>query len=791
MSKSAVCFFLFFLSVFTFLSSSHAQPNSKTAESSTKNYLFKSKSYSANPARAILLSSGSGGAASKQEFRVSVDLRTLVSRAGLSLVVDLPEGRFTSLLKKIQVEQGNQKRKAFGGTLLNSISGEKVGNFALVRRGAAVSAIFSVGGATYELNTKGKRQKLKIKNDPVNISHDDQLAIPDELNLMAAGSLGRFSAATANAPVTIDIMIVYTPAGRQAAGSTSAMLDKIAQAIAFANQAYSDSGVYMQLRLVHTAELRTNESATFETDLTALTEPNDGVWDEVHALRDQYKADLVSLMRATSQPVGGGIICGLAWLTASFNPLYETLGFSVSALNCISYGAFAHELGHNMGLHHDREHDSMTSTPIFPYAYGYRFTTSQGVFRDLMAYQPGNLINYFSNPNITFLSVPAGQAGFSDNTLALNQTVSFTAGYRISGNEPVQPTPTPTRTPVPTITPTRTASATPTPTIIPTMTRTPTPSITATATPTRASTATFTPTRVNTATATPTRVSTATATPTRVNTATATPGIVVQTPTPTKTTLPTISPTRINTSTPTPTRTSTPTPTRTPTPTTPAGGYTGRLYAYAWSSAAAAGHPATNVTDNRLDTQWVASLSPSIANNSAWIVLDFQWKLPVSRLVWKGASGSPYPAHSPSNYTIEISDDYSNWTTIVTRNSASPVIDGNEAINREARYVRFSTTKVNDGSGWSLSFAEMYAEGTVTCTDSDGGLNYSTPGYLSINGRFAQQDVCSGDNRTLYEYKCLPGQYPHGLSIYVCPAGCVNETGHLPGSPTGLTGRCL
>jgi hypothetical protein len=47
---------------------------------------------------------------------------------------------------------------------------------------------------------------------------------------------------------------------------------------------------------------------SFEEDLNRLTHPSDGFIDNVHALRNSYGADMVSLFRAP------GSLCSIAWL---------------------------------------------------------------------------------------------------------------------------------------------------------------------------------------------------------------------------------------------------------------------------------------------------------------------------------------------------------------------------------------------------------------------------------------------------------------------------------------------
>ena len=82
--------------------------------------------------------------------------------------------------------------------------------------------------------------------------------------------------------------------------------------------------------------------------LTAL-QATDGAMDEVHALRDTHGADLVALLGVYSDA------CGLAFLMANVSPGFASTGFSVTAWSCaVGNLSFPHELGHNMGLHHDQ-----------------------------------------------------------------------------------------------------------------------------------------------------------------------------------------------------------------------------------------------------------------------------------------------------------------------------------------------------------------------------------------------------------------------------------------------------
>jgi hypothetical protein len=129
------------------------------------------------------------------------------------------------------------------------------------------------------------------------------------------------------------------------------------------------------------------------------------------------------------------------------------------------------------------------------------------------------------------------------------------------------------------------------------------------------------------------------------------------------------------------------------------------------TNAADPAYPAWHAGDNNPSTKWVASTSSSLANNHAWIQLDLGSVKEVRHIEWTGATGSPYPAHSPSHYTIAASNDGLHWQTVQTRTYNYAMTTGYEHVFLMARYLRLTTTKVNDGTGWSLGFSEFRAIG--------------------------------------------------------------------------------
>ena len=65
----------------------------------------------------------------------------------------------------------------------------------------------------------------------------------------------------ADGATVIDVMVVWTPAARAAAGGTSAIQSLVLSSVANANLAYANSQVNARLRLVHSAEVAFTEGA--------------------------------------------------------------------------------------------------------------------------------------------------------------------------------------------------------------------------------------------------------------------------------------------------------------------------------------------------------------------------------------------------------------------------------------------------------------------------------------------------------------------------------------------------
>jgi hypothetical protein len=280
-----------------------------------------------------------------------------------------------------------------------------------------------------------------IKNPEFEVVPEEDAVLPPTESLPSAALIHPMAAAAGPSDdgTIIDIMVLYTDG--MAAAYPGAQIDtKIQNLIDVANNAFVNSNIDTQFRLVHSAEVNYPDDSPggMSQALDDLTE-NLGVFSGVEAQRTTYGADQVTLLR---RYVDEG--CGMAWLLNGTNTTFNsTLSYAIvhegsktdgSGYYC-SQQSFGHELGHNLGCVHDIANAGNSGK--FSYSYGYQHPTGQ--FRTMMAYQsgcrgPGTCpsIEYFSNPNITYNGQPTGVTDTIDNARTIQQTRIEMAAYRTS-----------------------------------------------------------------------------------------------------------------------------------------------------------------------------------------------------------------------------------------------------------------------------------------------------------------------------------------------------------------------
>ena len=165
----------------------------------------------------------------------------------------------------------------------------------------------------------------------------------------------------------IDVAVFYTPAARNGAGGTAAIMAEIDLMAAETNRAYRASGVNQRIALAAVEEVEYPDPDP-DFDVDRLQDPSDGRMDEVHTIRDQVAADIVVLIARYRT--------GAAYTLLTPANASAADAFAVSGRRGGSR-TFAHQLGHLMGLAQDRYlacqflGDGRCAEGATAYAYGY------------------------------------------------------------------------------------------------------------------------------------------------------------------------------------------------------------------------------------------------------------------------------------------------------------------------------------------------------------------------------------------------------------------------------------
>jgi len=329
---------------------------------------------------------------------------------------------------------------------IGRIEGESNSEVALARSGQALAGTIRVGKKLYSLRYSGDGVHTLSEVSASDPLPEPEPPVPayDKPSKTTSTTSSTATTGSADTGELLDVLVVYTPASRLAQGGVDGMQALIALAIAETNQAYLNSGVPTRVRLAHSAELNYAESGSIFTDLARLQASNEsGLYmEEVHALRDAYSADLVTLIEEDNQ------YCGTGYQMTEVSTSFAPHAFNVVASQCAAgYYSFGHELGHNLGL----THDHLNSDGQSAYAYSYGFQDPSESFRTIMAYDCYGgcpRVPHFSNPQVIYAGLPTGvdyaldPVNAADNALTLAQTTPMVASFRDSSvaGPPAAPT---------------------------------------------------------------------------------------------------------------------------------------------------------------------------------------------------------------------------------------------------------------------------------------------------------------------------------------------------------------
>lgn len=324
----------------------------------------------------------------------------------------------------------------FGLTWTGDIEGIDQGSVNITLYKGAVAGSVNLPGKLFEIHTRKNGKVVVQELESANLPEDGDPFSPsaDVYSGDQPGGSGSSSPGTATeSGDIIDLLVVYTPSSRIRYGQ-SGIESLIINAVAMANDAYSRSNFTARLNLVHMQEVNYSETGDMRDALYGITYKTDGIIDNVHDLRDQYGADIVSLITQDSN------FCGIAWImTSTYLNYFEPYAFNVTYSSCISNHSMTHEIGHNEGNAHDRDN---AGDAAYDYSYGYRNPGAN--FRTIMSYSCSDIggscprVPHLSNPNILYNGYPTGidhnsdPSNSADNIRSMNNTFPIVSNWRTS-----------------------------------------------------------------------------------------------------------------------------------------------------------------------------------------------------------------------------------------------------------------------------------------------------------------------------------------------------------------------
>lgn len=362
---------------------------------------------------------------------------TELAKGKQRLKLILPDGKFIEL-KRNKFKKRSEDDAFWGG----SVSGYADSQAMLTIKKKRLAGRIRIGEDVYEVRPDGSWkkfghlrhvvEKLDLSSFPgcsaeehqheltAGVSADSSgLLLPQDTNITAADS----------GIITIDLLSVYTPNARAKAGGLNEIEAMIQAAVDVANTAFTESNMSVRYNLVHTAEV--NYTATGDTG-DALRWVDDD--PEVAALREQFGADMVSLIVDTASS------CGTAWVQRNPGSSFAAYAFQATDIDCaVGNMTFAHEHGHNMGMEHNPENSSATSsTASYPWSFAHYV---DGSYRTVMSYSAPcsngcSRVARFSNPSVNYAGEPAGIADERQNALTGDYTAPIVAAFRNSVTEP-------------------------------------------------------------------------------------------------------------------------------------------------------------------------------------------------------------------------------------------------------------------------------------------------------------------------------------------------------------------
>ncbi|CAM5279828.1 M12 family metallo-peptidase [Streptomyces microflavus] len=232
----------------------------------------------------------------------------------------------------------------------------------------------------------------------------------------------------------VDVLAVYTPKAAERLGGEHRVPASAQRIATRMNRSLAADGLCGIIRVVHPYTARSYDgSEEFRAAYAVLKDHTSGLGRQVHEQRERYGADLVTLVVERSERGGG-----TADYTSALDSSTHEYAYAVVEVDGIELDSASHEIGHNLGLAHDRTTlatdggGSMNVSRTRPYNTGW--ITEDGRHYTLMAYRAScgahcKRISRFSSAEGSWKGHRLGDAS-NDSVRVLRETMPIVAGYR-------------------------------------------------------------------------------------------------------------------------------------------------------------------------------------------------------------------------------------------------------------------------------------------------------------------------------------------------------------------------
>jgi Metallo-peptidase family M12B Reprolysin-like len=394
------------------------------------------------------------------ELQVAIDVDALFSHGhGETRSIVVNQSRSLDL-RGLRILQGAKGARTWVGMHRD---GESEHNVFITVIDGYVYGIVYAADTVYTLQGDNSQQDVRLTDQraagytlapPTARDYIDSPALPQalaEAHKLKAGDVVTF--ATPAPQSVIDLMVVYSNDMVTRYGTDAGALARINNLVAQANTAYLNSDVAITLRLVATYRTAYSETTTNGQALDHIT-PSIPAFNRVVTtppeltavapLRDSSQADMVVMIRPFRRNAHQG--CGMAnrngtvgfamdpyegWAYAVFS---DGLDLEAGNGTCPDT-AFSHEIGHIMGMNHDRgslafEFPNATAPPVsygHGFGYGYNVVGCPSGFCHMPTH--GDIMSIaYVNRNLACYSHPGIRISSDGLSCGLNVSPGTVAG---------------------------------------------------------------------------------------------------------------------------------------------------------------------------------------------------------------------------------------------------------------------------------------------------------------------------------------------------------------------------